>query len=132
MSRRARQDVETLAPGKERDGLIEKIREIEATLELGQFCGLKATVACRPPQGIAVVDQSTKGDGSVFAGTMMKQSDVFRQNADNCLQLAEGAKSDPARSNGLGAWRRRGARLLKSRTGSMANIGERYEVMDLT
>lgn len=27
---------------------------------------------------------------------MMKQSDVFRQNADNCLQLAEGAKSDPA------------------------------------
>jgi hypothetical protein len=37
MSRRAREDVETLAPGKERDGLIEKIREIEATLELGQF-----------------------------------------------------------------------------------------------
>jgi hypothetical protein len=26
----------------------------------------------------------------------MKQSDAFRQNADNCLQLAERAKNQPA------------------------------------
>jgi len=26
----------------------------------------------------------------------MKQSDAFRQNAENCLQLAERAKSQPA------------------------------------
>jgi hypothetical protein len=26
----------------------------------------------------------------------MKQSDVFRQNADNCAQLAENATADPA------------------------------------
>ena len=26
----------------------------------------------------------------------MKQSDVFRQNADNCMQLAENARDDPA------------------------------------
>jgi hypothetical protein len=28
---------------------------------------------------------------------MMKHSDTYRQNADNCSQLAEVAKSDPAR-----------------------------------
>ncbi|CAL77702.1 hypothetical protein BRADO3945 [Bradyrhizobium sp. ORS 278] len=26
----------------------------------------------------------------------MKQSDIFREHADNCLQLAERAESDPA------------------------------------
>ncbi|CCE01779.1 hypothetical protein [Bradyrhizobium sp. STM 3809] len=26
----------------------------------------------------------------------MKQSDIFRENADNCVQLAERADSDPA------------------------------------
>ena len=26
----------------------------------------------------------------------MKQSDIFRENADNCLHLAERAESDPA------------------------------------
>jgi hypothetical protein len=26
-----------------------------------------------------------------------KQSDVYRQNADNCLELAEAAATDPAR-----------------------------------
>jgi hypothetical protein len=26
----------------------------------------------------------------------MKQSDVFRENAENCAQLAEGARNDPA------------------------------------
>lgn len=27
---------------------------------------------------------------------VMKQSDIFRENADNCLQLAEGAEGQPA------------------------------------
>jgi hypothetical protein len=27
----------------------------------------------------------------------MKQSDIYRQNADNCSELAETAKTDPAR-----------------------------------
>ncbi|WP_024507835.1 hypothetical protein [Bradyrhizobium sp. ARR65] len=26
----------------------------------------------------------------------MKQSDIFRENAENCLQLAEGAEGQPA------------------------------------
>jgi hypothetical protein len=27
----------------------------------------------------------------------MKQSDIYRQNADNCSELAEAAETDPAR-----------------------------------
>jgi hypothetical protein len=29
-------------------------------------------------------------------GTTMKQSEIFRENAENCAHLAEAAKSDPA------------------------------------
>ena len=28
----------------------------------------------------------------------MKQSDVYRQNAENCLQMAEAAEGEPARN----------------------------------
>jgi hypothetical protein len=38
----------------------------------------------------------------------MKQSDVYRQNANNCAQMAEAAKSEPAHARFLRmetAWR---------------------------
>ena len=44
-ARQAREDVEKLPPGEERDALIQKIREIESTLQLGQF--LKSTEQSR-------------------------------------------------------------------------------------
>jgi hypothetical protein len=45
---------------------------------------------------------------------MIKQSDIYRQNADNCMQMAEAAQGEPAGSR---EWRPRGVRWLKSRIG---------------
>ena len=36
-ARQAREDLEKVPPGEGRDGLIQKIREIESALRLGQF-----------------------------------------------------------------------------------------------
>ncbi|MBR1215596.1 hypothetical protein [Bradyrhizobium sp. JYMT SZCCT0180] len=37
LARRVRPDVETLAPCSERDGLVQKLRQIETALDMSQF-----------------------------------------------------------------------------------------------
>jgi hypothetical protein len=37
-----------------------------------------------------LVELGLKGEG------LMKQSDLYRQNAENCMQMAEAAKGEPA------------------------------------
>ena len=38
---------------------------------------------------------------------VMKQSEIYRQNAENCGYLAEGASNEPTRS-GTGEWKQLG------------------------
>jgi hypothetical protein len=49
----------------------------------------------------------------------MKQSDHFRENADNCQRLAERAPDHPSYS-ATSAWKTPGARWPMNKTGSTA------------
>jgi hypothetical protein len=50
----------------------------------------------------------------------MKQSDIYRQNAENCMQMAEGAEGEPA-YNRLREWKLPGSLWPRNRIGLTAS-----------
>ena len=52
---------------------------------------------------------------------MTRQSDLYRENAENCMQMAEAAQSEPAYNRYKRMEGARGSPWLRNKTGLMAN-----------